>query len=296
MAFPVVTTSFTKIPNGIEVFSRQSGPSDGKVFLILHGFPTSSYQYRNMIPLIAASGYRVIAPDLPGFGFTRIPDSLSYEHSFANFAKTITSFLDALSIKHFAVYVNDYGAPTAYRIALDRPSAILGIVSQNGNAYNEGFGDFWQPLKNLWQSKSGSDEEAGLKKQISDAIFTFDTTKFQYAGGEPDPESIDPASYHLDWALMQQPGNLDVQMTLFQDYKTNADLYPQFQEYFRKSNVPILAIWGKNDIIFIPPGAEAFKRDSKAIVELWDGGHFLAESHSDKLGRRILEWLKEVGI
>lgn len=247
-----------------------------------------------MIPLIAAAGYRVVVPDLPGFGFTTVPDSLSYQHSFANLAETIEAFLDALHITKFAVYVNDYGAPTAYRIALRRPSSIVGIVSQNGNAYDDGFGDFWKLFKELWAASPDSSEEAELKKKVTDSVLTFDITKFQYVGGEPKPETIDPAPYHLDWALMQRPGNLDIQLTLFKDYKDNATLYPKFHQYFRDTNVPILAVWGKNDIIFIAPGAEAFKRDSKNVtVELWDGGHFLAESHSEALGKRILEWLKE---
>lgn len=297
MTIPSTKTTSAKLPNGIDVFYREAGPADGQVILILHGFPTSSFQYRNMMPVLAAAGYRVVVPDLPDFGFTSVPESLNYEHDFANMATTIESFLDVLELKKFVIYVNDYGAPTGYRIALNRPSDVLGIVTQNGNAYEEGLGDFWQPLQALWKANPGSTEAMDLEEKISASIFTLDTTKFQYVGGEPKPESIDPASWHLDWALMQRPGNTEIQMSLFRDYKTNVAMYSKFQEYFRDSNVPILAVWGKNDIIFIPPGAEAFKRDSKKVtVELWDGGHFIGESHAEQMADRIVEWLKVVGI
>jgi pimeloyl-ACP methyl ester carboxylesterase len=292
-----VSTSFTTLPNGIKVFHRGAGPSIGPVILLLHGFPTSSSQYRNLMPLLAAKGYRVIAPDLPGFGFTEIPSSLNFRYTFANLAKTVSSFLDVLKITKFAVYIFDYGAPTGLRIALQRPEAVTAIISQNGNAYDEGLEGFWDPIKMLWATEEDSDKEKAQRKAIGDFILTYEATKGQYVNGEPHPETIDPLNWELDWALMQRPGNFEIQLDLFKSYGTNVGLYPQFQEYFRTSKVPILAIWGKNDVIFPPPGAEAYKRDSpNAKVELWDAGHFLIESHTQQMAKAMLDFLGENGI
>jgi len=291
MTIPTVTTTHITLPNGIRLFTRTAGPTDGQNILLLHGFPSSSNQFRNMIPLLASAGYRVTAPDLPGFGFTEIPDSLNFKYTFANIAATISSFLDVAGIKKFAVYIFDYGAPTGLRLMRERPDAVKAIISQNGNAYAEGLLPFWDPLKQLWVSAPGSDEEKTLRKMISDAVLNLEATKGQYTTGEPHPELIDPASWTLDAVLMERPGNKEIQLDLFRDYATNVELYPEFQEQFRKSQLPLLAVWGKNDFIFGNP--EAFKKDlPNAEIELWDGGHFMSETQTVKLADRILVFLK----
>lgn len=292
-----VLTNYTTLPNGIKVFHRTAGPSNGPVLLLLHGFPSSSAQFRNIIPLLASKGYRIVAPDLPGFGFTEIPSDIDFKYTFENLAITTSSFLDALRIKKFAVYVFDYGAPTGLRVALERPQAITAIISQNGNAYEEGLLEFWDPLRAYWATEVGSEKDSEMRKAIADFILTHKATKGQYLDGEPHPETIDPANWELDWALMQRPGNFDIQLDLFRSYGTNVPLYPKFQEFFRTSKVPILAIWGKNDTIFPPPGAEAYKRDSpNAKVELWDAGHFLVESHTEEMAKAMVDFLEENGI
>ncbi|KAI1618418.1 haloalkane dehalogenase [Exophiala viscosa] len=282
---------YTILPNGIRVFYREAGSPSKPTILLLHGFPASSFQFRNLIPLLAEK-YHVVAPDLPGFGFTEIPDNLNFKYSFANIATTIGSFLDVHKIDKFAVYVFDYGAPTGFRLALERPQAITAIISQNGNAYEEGLSSFWDPLRQLWAT-SDPVKEKELRQAVKGAILTFEATKGQYLGGEPEPNKIDePATYHLDYALMSRPGNAEIQLDLFKDYGTNVVLYPKFQEYLRESQVPVLAVWGKNDIIFPPAGAEAFKRDVKDLkLVLLDGGHFLVESHTQEIGRLMLEFL-----
>jgi pimeloyl-ACP methyl ester carboxylesterase len=186
----------------------------------------------------------------------RVPSSLNFEYTFANLTITTASFLDVLGISKFAVYIFDYGAPTALRLALQRPEAIAAIISQNGNAYEDGFGDFWNPIKAWWENNDPATADF-----IRDDFLSLQGTKGQYTTGEPDTDVIDPATYYLDWVLMERPGNKDIQLKLLMDYRTNVTMYPLFQQYFRKSQVPVLAVWGKKDIIFVPPGAEAFKRD-----------------------------------
>ncbi|KAJ7792314.1 Alpha/Beta hydrolase protein [Mycena olivaceomarginata] len=247
-----------EVDSGISIFYRTASPADNPgapTILLLHGFPTSSHQYRNLIPHLSQH-YRVVAPDLPGFGFTTVPAERNYSYTFAELTTTIGAFLDALHIRSFAVYIFDYGAPVLLRLALRRPEAITAIVSQNGNAYTEGLGAAWAPIQKYWASGSAED-----RKVVLDTVFTYDTTKWQYTHGSRAPDAIAPETYTLDWALLQRPGNFDIQLDLFKDYQTNVALYPQFQEYFRKSQVPLLAVWGKNDAFFVPPGAEAFKRD-----------------------------------
>lgn len=292
-AVPHVTTTHVAIPNGIKVFYRSAGPKDGPVVLLLHGFPASSFQFRNLIPLLANVGYRVIAPDLPGFGFTEIPSSLNYKNTFANLADTTAAFLDVLQVKHFAVYVFDYGAPTGFRLALQRPKAVTAIFSQNGNAYDAGLGSFWDPLRKLWKTAEGSDEEASIKKAVQNALLSYDATKWQYTEHEPHAELVDPAGWTLDWALMSRPGNFDVQLDLFRDYGTNVVLYPQFQEWMKSSNVPVLAVWGKDDEIFVAPGAEAFRELPNAKVELIPGGHFLVEAQTELVAEKMIAFLKK---
>lgn len=276
------TTKYVTLPNGVKLFYREAGSSDNPTFLLLHGFPSSSNQFRNLITALAPR-YHILAPDLPGFGFTETP--ADYAHTFANLADTIDAFLQSQSIKKFAIYIFDYGAPTGLRLALKRPHDILAIVSQNGNAYEDGFGDFWSIVHPLWK---GTPTQA-VKDEVAGNLLTLGATKFQYETGTPNVEVIDPAAYTLDQALLDRPGQKDIQLGLFIDYQNNVKLYPEFQKWFKESNVPILAIWGKNDVIFIPPGAEAFKRDSKnAEVKFLDAGHFALESSLEEIAGEIL--------
>ena len=278
------------VEGDINIFYRTAGPVSGPVILLLHGFPSSSHQYRNLIPLLANKGYRVIAPDFPGFGFTTFPDS--YKHTFENLSVTTEKLLDALQIKKFAVYIFDYGAPTALRLALRRPEAVTAIITQNGNAYVEGIADFWAPIQSYWKSGSAEDRAA-----VGKAILTYEATKWQYDFGTPSTITPAPEAYNLDWALMSRPGNSEIQLDLFLDYGTNLDFYPQFQEYFRKSQVPVLGVWGKNDLIFVRQGLEPFKRDlPNAELHLLDAGHFAVESHTKVIAELILDFLKRNNI
>lgn len=270
--------------DGVRVFYREAGQKDAPVMLLLHGFPSSSHQYRNLIPQLSGK-YRVIAPDLPGFGFTEVPNERNYVYSFDAMAKTLSDFVNVLGLQKYAMYFFDYGAPTGLRMALDHPERVTGIVSQNGNAYLEGLGDAWAPIRTYWDKPTASNRQA-----VRDAILHLEGTKWQYVHGVQDPLQVAPESYVLDAALLERPGNKDIQLDLFLDYANNLKLYPAFQEFFRKAQVPTLVIWGKNDPFFIPPGAEAYKRDNAdAVVELLDTGHFALETHGDYIARRILE-------
>lgn len=284
----------TLTADGAEIFYRHAGSPTSPVLLLLHGFPSSSHMFRNLIPLLSTK-YHVIAPDLPGFGFTTVPPSRNYKYTFASITQTITSFLGALKVLKFAVYIFDYGAPTAFRLALERPDAITAIITQNGNAYREGLGtDFWVPIQAYWASGSSSDRET-----IRIAALNFETTKWQYTFGSPHPESIPPESYYLDAALLERPGNKDVQLDILYDYRTNLELYPRFQAWLRASNVKVLAVWGKNDPIFVKEGAEAFRRDvpkERLTVEWLDAGHFALETNEVEVAGLIGEFLGKHGI
>ncbi|KAJ7780052.1 Alpha/Beta hydrolase protein [Mycena maculata] len=280
------------VDSGISVFYRTASPADNAAaptVLLLHGFPTSSHQYRHLIPLLAQH-YNVVAPDLPGFGWTTVPAERNYTYTFVALSRTIGEFLDALFIKTFAVYIFDYGAPVLLRLALERPAAISAIISQNGNAYTDGLGAAWAPIQKYWASGSAED-----RATVEAGVLTFEATKWQYTHGSREPDAIEPESYTLDWALMQRPGNFEIQLDLFKDYQNNVALYPKFQEYFRESQVPLLAVWGKHDAFFIPPGAEAYKRDlPKAEVILLDAGHFAGETETSEIAELILKFLKKV--
>jgi pimeloyl-ACP methyl ester carboxylesterase len=284
----------TIIADGVEIFYRHAGSPNSPVLLLLHGFPSSSHMFRNLIPLLS-SKYNVIAPDLPGFGFTVVPESRNFKYTFASVTATITSFLDALSIDKFAVYIFDYGAPTAFRLALERPDAITALITQNGNAYVEGLGkDFWAPIQAYWASGASSDREA-----IRMAALNFETTKWQYTFGSPHPNSIPPESYYLDAALLARPGNQDVQLDILYDYRTNVELYPSFQKWLKESSVKVLVVWGKNDPIFVKEGAEAFRRDvqeGRLMIEWLDAGHFALETNEVKMAEFIKDFLGKHGI
>jgi pimeloyl-ACP methyl ester carboxylesterase len=248
--------------------------------------------FRNLIPLLATK-YRVVAPDLPGYGFTVVPAERKYEYTFASLTRTVEAFVDALKIEKFAVYIFDYGSPTALRIALDRPKAITAIITQNGNAYDEGLGaEFWAPIQAYWKSDSKEDRE-----KIRAAALNFDLTKWQYTFGSPHPNEIPPEAYYLDAVLMDRPGNQDIQLDLLRDYQTNVGLYPKFHEYFQSSGVPVLAVWGKNDPIFIAPGAEAYRKDVKDIeIHYLDAGHFALETNEVEVSRLILAFFQKRSI
>lgn len=272
--------------SAVNIFYREDGPEHpSKTILLLHGFPSSSHQYRNLIPLLA-SKYHVISPDMPGFGFTEVPSTFTY--TFDALADVIGEFLDELSIDKFSVYIFDYGAPVGLRLALRNPTSIEAIITQNGNAYTEGFGNVWAPIQEFWASKNTSED----RNKLAESMLSFDMTKFQYLNGTAVPNSVAPESYMLDFALFSLPGRQEAQLDLFMDYQNNIPAYEKFHEYFRASQVPLLAIWGKNDVFFIPPGAEAYKRDlPQAVVKLIDAGHFAVESHTRVIADEILAFL-----
>jgi pimeloyl-ACP methyl ester carboxylesterase len=256
------------------VFYRAAGDPSAPVVLLLHGFPTSSFMFRELIPRLADQ-FRVIAPDLPGFGFTEVPEKRKYTYSFDALARTMEAFTDALGLNRYAIYVFDYGAPTGFRLAMAHPERVTAIVSQNGNAYEEGLGDAWGPIRKYWAEPTAENREV-----IRQNILTLEGTRWQYTHGVANPESVAPESYTLDAALLERKGNKEIQLDLFLDYASNVKLYPKFQEYFRKSKPPLLAIWGKNDPFFIPAGAEAYKKDlPNAKVQFLDTGHFATETH-----------------
>jgi len=271
--------------DGVTVFYREAGAPDAPVILLLHGFPTSSFQYRELIPRLA-DRYRVIAPDLPGFGFTEVPTERHYKYSFDALAKTIVAFTDALQLKRYALYVFDYGAPTGFRLAMAHPERVTAIVSQNGNAYEEGLGDAWAPIRRYWSEPTPSNREVVRNALSPQGI------RYQYTEGVQNPNVIAPEGYTLDVAMIARPGNMDIQLDLFLDYANNVKLYPAFQEYFRKSKPPLLAIWGKHDPFFIPPGAEAYRRDNpNATVQFLDTGHFALETHVEEIALAMRQFL-----
>ena len=273
--------------DGVNIFYREAGSPDAPVVLLLHGFPTSSFQYCELIPRLA-DRYRVIAPDLPGFGFTEVPAQRNYHYTFDALAATITAFTEALALKKFALYVFDYGAPTGFRVAMAHPECITAIVSQNGNAYEEGLGDAWAPIQRYWRDPSPENRET-LRRALNP-----EGLRSQYTDGVPRPETIDPVGYTLDAAMIARPGNMDIQLDLFLDYANNVKLYPAFQEYFRRSKPPTLAIWGKYDPFFIPAGAEAFHRDNpNATLRFLDTGHFALETHVEEVAAAMRSFLDE---
>ncbi len=271
--------------DGSKVFYREAGPKDAPVLLLLHGFPTSSHMFRNLIPAIADK-YRVIAPDLPGFGFTEAPKQKG-RATFEQIAKTIGRFTEVLGLDHYALYVFDYGAPTGFRLALAHPERVTAIISQNGNAYEEGLSQGWNPIQKYWQEPTEKNRAA-----LRDFLTPQSVKDAQYLYGVKDPSLVAPESYTLDSALLARPGNEDIQLDLFLDYASNVALYPKFQEYFRTRRPALLAVWGKNDPFFLPPGAEAYKRDiPDAEVHFLDTGHFAIETHYREIADRIREFL-----
>jgi pimeloyl-ACP methyl ester carboxylesterase len=285
-----VTSVHTVEADGVDVFYRAAGDTDAPVILLLHGFPASSFMFRELIPHLADK-FRVIAPDLPGFGFTTVPEKRAYTYSFDALAHTLEAFTDALGLTRYAIYIFDYGAPAGLRLAMRHPERVTAVISQNGNAYEEGLGDAWGPIRTYWSQPTQENREV-----IRQAILTPEGTRWQYTHGVTNPDSIAPESYTLDAALLERPGNKEIQLDLFLDYASNVKLYPKFQEYFRVSKPPLLAIWGKNDPFFIPAGADAFRRDlPDAQVQFLDTGHFAIETHLVEIATAIREFLETTG-
>jgi pimeloyl-ACP methyl ester carboxylesterase len=271
--------------DGRRVFYREAGDSSAPAVLLLHGFPSSSHMFRDLIPLLA-DRFHVVAPDLPGFGLSDAPDRTTFRYTFDNLATVIDRFTEAIALPRYAIYVFDYGAPVGFRLALAHPDRVTAIVSQNGNAYEEGLSDGWNPIQRYWKEPSETNR-AALRE-----FLTPESTKWQYLHGTPDETLVAPEAYLLDSAFLARPGNDEIQLDLFLDYASNVRLYPRFQEYFRTKRPPLLAVWGKNDPFFLPPGAEAFKRDNpRAEVRLLDTGHFALETHVGEIAAAIREFL-----
>jgi pimeloyl-ACP methyl ester carboxylesterase len=277
------TVTFRKVDvDGIKVFYREAGPAGTPKLLLLHGFPSAGHMFRDLIPLLA-DRFHVVAPDLPGFGNSDMPRR---GHSFDQIAATIDRFTEVVGFDRYAVYVFDYGAPTGFRLAVKHPDRITAIISQNGNAYEEGLSDGWNPIRAYWQNPSEANREA-LR-----AFLKPESTIWQYTHGVPDPTTVSPDGYSLDNFYLARPGMAELQLDLFGDYKSNVALYPTFQAYFRTHKPPFLAVWGKNDPFFLPPGAEAFKRDIPgAIIRFIDTGHFALETHAVEIAATIRDFL-----
>lgn len=271
--------------DGFNVFYREAGLADAPALLLLHGFPSSSHMFRDLIPRLA-DRFHIVAPDLPGFGQSDMPSREKFSYTFENIATVIDRFTEVIGLKTFAVYVFDYGAPTGFRIALKHPERITAIISQNGNAYEEGLSEGWNPIQAYWKDPSEANRSA---------LHTFlkpETTFWQYTHGVSAANSVSPDGYSLDNFYLARPGADEIQLDLFGDYKSNVALYPKFQEYFRTRKPRFLAVWGKNDPFFLPPGAEAFKRDNpNATVKFFDTGHFALETHADEIAAEICNFL-----
>jgi pimeloyl-ACP methyl ester carboxylesterase len=271
--------------DGLKIFYREAGPANAPTILLLHGFPTSSHMFRNLIPALA-DRYHVVAPDLPGFGFSDSPDRKRFRYTFEHLASVIGSFTEAIGLNQYAIYIFDYGAPVGLRLALAHPERITAIISQNGNAYEEGLSQGWNPIQKYWKEPT-AENRAALREFLKP-----EATKWQYTHGVKDETLVAPEAYELDSALLARPGNDEIQLDLFLDYASNVALYPKFQEYFRTKRPPLLAVWGNGDPFFLPGGAEAFKRDNpNAEVHFYDTGHFALETHHREIAGAIRDFL-----
>lgn len=271
--------------DGLDIAYREAGPENAPVVLLLHGYPTSSSMFRELIPRLA-DRYHVIAPDYPGFGQSAMPSRKDFAYTFENFAKLTGKFADAKGLRSYALYLMDYGAPVGYRLALAHPERVTALIIQNGNAYDEGLREFWDPIKKYWRAPSGENREA-LRN-----LTTLQATKWQYTHGVPNAALVSPDAWVLDQAGLDRPGNADIQLDLFYDYRTNVPLYPKFQEFFRAYQPPALIVWGKNDQIFPAAGATPYLRDlPKAELHLIDAGHFALETNGAEIAGLIREFL-----
>lgn len=273
--------------DGLDIFYREAGPKDGPVILLLHGFPTSSHMFRNLIPALAGE-FRVIAPDYPGFGNSSMPGVSEFEYSFDHLAEVVDKFTQAVGATRFAVYLQDYGAPIGFRIASAHPERITGLIIQNGNAYEEGLREFWTPIRAYWKEQS-AENEAALR-----AFLEVDATKWQWTHGVKDPSAVSPDTWTIDQAGLDRPGNKEIQLALLRSYGTNPPLYPVWQEYFRTHQPPALIVWGKNDFIFPAEGAEPYKRDLPNVeFNLLDTGHFALEEMGAVIAEKIRSFMHE---
>jgi pimeloyl-ACP methyl ester carboxylesterase len=281
-----MTTYFKTVDvDGTEIFYREAGDRSRPTILLLHGFPTSSHMFRNLIPQLE-DRYHVVAPDLPGFGQSAAKPRDTFKYTFDNIANVIARFTEVAGLTRFAIYIFDYGAPIGLRIAAKHPERITGIITQSGNAYVEGLSDGWNPIQTYWKEPSPENREA-LR-----AFLKPETTKWQYTHGVPNPERLSPDAWTMDSALLARPGNDEIQLDLFGDYQSNVALYPKFQSYIRSRRPPLLAVWGKNDPFFLPGGAQAFKRDNQdAEIHLLEAGHFALESQGPEIAAIIRDFL-----
>jgi pimeloyl-ACP methyl ester carboxylesterase len=283
-AVPQIHYKSTSI-DGVNIFYREAGPKDAPVILLLHGFPTSSHMFRNLIPLLA-DRYRVIAPDYPGYGQSDAPDHTKFDYTFAHLTDIVDKLTEKVGADRYSMYVMDYGAPIGYRLALKHPDRVETLIVQNGNAYTEGLAAFWDPIKAYWAEKTPERREALA------GLVTLETTKFQYTDGMGDVANISPDNWVVDQALLDRPGNKDIQLDLLGDYGSNVPLYPQFQAFFRERQPPTLIVWGKNDKIFPEPGAHPYLRDlPNAEMHILDSGHFALEDKLDVMAPLIRDFL-----
>jgi pimeloyl-ACP methyl ester carboxylesterase len=280
-----MTTYRTIAIDGLDIFYREAGSRDNPTILLLHGFPTSSHMFRNLIPALA-DRFHLVAPDYPGYGNSSMPTVNEFDYTFDRLAEIVEKFITAIDLKKYSLYVMDYGAPIGYRIAAKYPERVQALIVQNGNAYEEGLREFWNPIKAYWQERSP--ENADKLRPF----FTLETTKWQYTHGVRNPEAISPDTWNMDQLFLDRPGNVEIQLALFYSYGTNPPLYPQWQEYFRKYQPPTLIVWGKNDYIFPAEGAYPYKRDLKDVeFHLLDTGHFALEEEGDAIANYIAQFL-----
>ena len=284
LTVPVTHHRYEQI-DGINIFYREAGSKDNPCVLLLHGFPTSSHMFRDLIPALA-DRYHVLAPDYPGYGQSDMPDRSSFTYSFDRYAELVDQLLHKLGIKRYAMYVMDYGAPVGWRLALKHPEQVTALIVQNGNAYDEGLKAFWDPIKKYWADRSDENAKALLP------LFTLETTKFQYTDGVDDVTRVSPDNWVHDQALLDRPGNSDIQLDMMYDYRTNLPLYPKVQEYFRKHQPPTLIVWGERDVIFPADGAHPYKRDLQELeFHLIPTGHFALEDKADVIVPLIRDFL-----
>ncbi|CAN5915147.1 alpha/beta hydrolase [soil metagenome] len=271
--------------DGVDVFYREAGPRSAPGVLLLHGFPTSSQMFRNLIPALA-DRYHVIAPDYPGYGYSGSPDRSTFNYTFDHYAKLVEKLTEQIGLGSYALYVMDYGAPVGFRVATAHPERVTALIVQNGNAYDEGIASFWDPIRAYWKTGAAPEREA-IRWHMS-----FKATQWQYTNGVKDTSLVDPDAATVDQALLDRPGNQEIQLDLFYDYRTNLPLYPQWQAYFRERKPPTLVVWGKNDEIFVAPGAAPYKRDMPATeIHMLDTGHFALETHGPEMARLIRDFL-----